>query len=59
MERVGERGDDDICAWFGAAEVGYTLKKATFQPRFYLGADYASGDDDATDGDAERRSAVL
>jgi hypothetical protein len=49
--QFGNSGGGDVSAYALAAEGGYTLANMALTPRLYLGADYASGDDDATDGD--------
>lgn len=48
--QFGQFGSADISAWSVAAEGGYTFDVA-LSPRVYAGVDYASGDDDPTDGD--------
>jgi hypothetical protein len=50
----GQFFDDslDIAAWFVTAEATYKISKLPWQPFVTLGFDYASGDDDPTDGEA-------
>ncbi len=49
--QFGDFGDGDIGAFMVAAEVGYKIPDCPAKSRFFLGADYASGDDDLADGD--------
>ncbi len=49
--QFGSAGRGDISAYSIAAEGGYTLVDQPLSPRLFLGFDYASGDDDATDPD--------
>lgn len=49
--QFGEFGDDDINAYFFAAEVGYAFGDVAFKPRPFIGFDYSSGDDDPADGE--------
>jgi hypothetical protein len=51
--QLGEVGDDDISAFMVAAQVGTKFSQAAMKPRLELGLDYASGDDEAGDGDVE------
>ncbi len=46
-------GSQSIDAWGGAYQVGYTFKNVPWTPRIGYGYVWASGDDDATDGDNE------
>jgi len=48
--QFGDHGDSDISAWMFASEIGYTFA-SDIKPRLQLGFDYASGDDDPSDGD--------
>jgi hypothetical protein len=48
--QVGTLNGDDIEAWAASAVLGYTFEDAAWQPRIYFEFDYASGDDDPTDG---------
>lgn len=41
---------EDIIAWTIASNTGYTFEAAAWKPRIGLKLNYASGDDDATDG---------
>jgi len=43
--QFGKIGDQTICAWSVAAEVGYTVAGNPMAPRFFVGFDAASGDD--------------
>ena len=49
--QFGSFGDDDISAWFAAAETGYSVPECPFKTRWSLGLDYASGDCDPDDGE--------
>ncbi len=51
--QFGELGNGDISAWMASATLGYSpcLPCSTLSPRFAIGLDYASGDDDAADPD--------
>jgi hypothetical protein len=48
--QTGSVGTDDIAAWAGHGTVGKTLAGTPGRPRFFGEYNYASGDDDATDG---------
>jgi hypothetical protein len=48
--QFGDYADQDIAAWMLAIEAGYTWD-TSWKPRAWLGFDYASGDDDPSDGD--------
>jgi hypothetical protein len=50
--QLGEVGDADIYAWSVASVLGATLPDDEWKPRLELSFDYAMGDDDAGDGDA-------
>lgn len=52
--QFGSQGDADIGAWSVASQVGYKLPGCPFKSRIFMGYDYASGDDDATDGKVSR-----
>ncbi len=45
--QFGQVGAGDVSAWMFASEGGYTFKPVPLVPRFWLGFDYASGDDSA------------
>ncbi|MDF1666152.1 MAG: alginate export family protein [Planctomycetota bacterium] len=49
--QFGEFADDDIKAYAVSANLIYKAFKLPWQPRFALTYNYASGDDDPTDGD--------
>ena len=51
--QFGEFNNDDISAFMASATLGYTpcLPCSTLAPRFAIGLDYASGDDEPLDGD--------
>ena len=49
--QFGEVGSADISAYMVAAKFGYAFKDVDWKPSVYVGFDYASGDDDATDND--------
>ena len=51
--QTGDWGDLDQEAWAFAGRVGYTLKNVAWTPRIGFEYDFASGDDDQTDGDHE------
>ncbi len=46
----GRWAGDTIQAWMVTTEGGYTFKSLPWTPRIGVGFDYASGDDDPTDG---------
>ena len=48
--QFGELNGDDVQAWGAAAVVGYTFEDSSWQPRIYFEFNFASGDDDPTDG---------
>lgn len=48
--QFGEVGPADIRAFMLAGELAWTPKDMAWSPRFWLGVDYASGDDAAADG---------
>lgn len=50
--QFGERGDDDVKAYAWAVVAGYTFD-CTWSPRIGVEWDFASGDQDPTDGDYE------
>lgn len=54
MYQFGDQGDADIGAWALAAEIGYKVPECPYGSRLFAGYDYATGDEDAADGDAER-----
>ena len=43
--QLGTVGGGDIAAYMFASQFGYTAAGSSFLPRFFLGFDYASGDD--------------
>ena len=49
--QFGEVGSADISAYMLATKFGYTFKDVDWKPSVYVGFDYASGDDDATDNE--------
>lgn len=49
--QLGEVGSADISAFMLAAELAYAPAETAWSPRFWLNADYASGDNAAGDGD--------
>ena len=49
--QFGKFGSGNISAWSFASEAGYTLADKPLAPRFIVGFDIASGDDDPGDGD--------
>lgn len=51
--QYGDLGDRDIRASFVAAQVGYKASSLPWNPRTYVGFDYASGDTDPEDGRSE------
>jgi len=48
--QFGDLNGDDLQAWAASATVGYTFEDSKWQPRIYFEFDYASGDDNPTDG---------
>lgn len=50
----GDSGKADISAWSVASQIGNKVPACPYGTRWFAGYDYASGDDDATDGDANR-----
>lgn len=48
--QAGNFSNDTIAAWAGYANLGYSLPKLRFKPRFLIQYDYASGDDKLKDG---------
>jgi Alginate export len=48
--QVGSLGADSIGAWAGHWLAGYTLAKTRFTPRLFAEYNYASGDNNSTDG---------
>lgn len=51
--QFGEVGDADVRAFMLTAEFSYAPPETDWSPRFWVGADYASGDDTPGDGDVE------
>ena len=49
--QTGDSGSSDVSAYMIGAQVGYTLKDVEGTPRFFVGYDLGSGDDDPTDSD--------
>ncbi len=52
-KQFGDQGGDDVDAFAASARIGHTLTDTKGKPRFGLDLDYASGDDDPTDGTVE------
>jgi len=48
--QVGRFAGDQVSAWMAGVEVGYTLVDCDLQPRVWVGYEFASGDDDPSDG---------
>jgi hypothetical protein len=51
--QFGEVGGADVSAYMLASELGYTAARLPFAPRFLVGVDYGSGDEQEGDGDVE------
>jgi hypothetical protein len=51
--QFGSFEDDDILAWTGSIDAGYSWSEATWQPRLGIKFDVASGDRDPHDGRQE------
>lgn len=51
--QFGEIGSADVSAFMLAAQLGYTVTDAGWEPRVFVGVDLASGDDSPGDGDVE------
>lgn len=49
--QLGEVGAADVAAWFVASQVGYAVPDCPLKSRWFLGYDYASGDEDPADQD--------
>jgi hypothetical protein len=49
-KQTGNFANDTIAAWAGYANLGYSIPKLRFKPRFLLQYDYASGDNKLKDG---------
>ena len=49
--QFGEVGPADVAAWFVASQFGYARPGCPLKSRWFLGYDYASGDDDPADQD--------
>jgi len=50
MGQWGTFAGDTIRAWGAGADAGYTIRNLAWKPRFGVGFDFGSGDDDPTDG---------
>jgi hypothetical protein len=48
--QFGSVGDTDVRAWTLASTTGYTFEQTIWQPRLFLSANIASGDDNPKDG---------
>lgn len=42
--QLGEVGEENLCAWMLASQLGYMLQDRVGKPRLFAGLDYASGD---------------
>lgn len=51
--QLGEVGRGDVSAYAIAAVLGYTIPDTDLAPRFHIGFDYASGDNNPGDADVE------
>ncbi len=51
--QTGDVNSDDLSAYAMALEGGLTIEEAPLTPRLDIGFDYATGDEDNTDGDTE------
>lgn len=49
----GEVSGRDLSAWSAASRLGYTFYQCSLAPRFFVGYDYATGDSDPRDDEAE------
>jgi hypothetical protein len=49
----GDLGGDDLSAWAVRGELGMTFPDMDYKPRFGFEWNYATGDEDPTDGDAD------
>ena len=50
VNQWGSFGNSDIAAWGSYVTLGYTVPGAALSPRFSAEFNYATGDDDSTDG---------
>lgn len=57
--QFGTFGNGDIQAWTVASDTGYTLKETSWQPRFGLRADVASGDGSRSDNNLNTFNALF
>jgi len=57
--QVGDLRGDDLSAFAFAVWVAYTLSDTPWQPQLILEFDYASGDDDPTDGDVGQMQTIF
>lgn len=51
--QTGDSGTSDVSAYMIGAQVGYTLSDLECKPRFFVGFDMGSGDNDPTDSDVQ------